>query len=40
MGQTLSLAMIVLGIYLIIRGIRIGAAPAAEPVGKEEVPGT
>ena len=32
MGQTLSVAMIVLGIYLIVRGIRIGAAPAAEPV--------
>ena len=38
MGQTLSVAMIVLGIYLIVRGIRIGAAPAAEPVGREEVP--
>lgn len=32
MGQTLSVAMIVLGIWLIVRGIRIGAAPAAEPV--------
>jgi phosphatidylglycerol:prolipoprotein diacylglycerol transferase len=32
MGQTLSLAMIALGIWLIVRGIRIGAAPAAEPV--------
>ena len=32
MGQTLSAAMIVLGIYLIVRGIRIGAAPEAEPV--------
>lgn len=32
MGQTLSLAMVVLGIWLIIRGIRIGAAPVADPV--------
>jgi phosphatidylglycerol:prolipoprotein diacylglycerol transferase len=36
MGQTLSLAMIVAGIWLIVRGIRIGATPA----GKEKVPGT
>ena len=28
MGQTLSLAMIVLGIFLIVRGVRIGAGPA------------
>jgi phosphatidylglycerol:prolipoprotein diacylglycerol transferase len=32
MGQTLSVAMIVLGIWLIVRGLRIGAAPPAEPV--------
>jgi phosphatidylglycerol:prolipoprotein diacylglycerol transferase len=32
MGQTLSVAMIVLGIFLIVRGIRIGAAPPADPV--------
>jgi prolipoprotein diacylglyceryltransferase len=32
MGQTLSLAMIVLGIWLIVRGLRIGPAPPAEPV--------
>lgn len=32
MGQTLSVAMMVLGIWLIVRGIRIGAAPPAEPI--------
>lgn len=32
MGQTLSAAMIVLGIFLIVRGVRIGAGPAGEPV--------
>jgi phosphatidylglycerol:prolipoprotein diacylglycerol transferase len=32
MGQTLSLAMVVLGIFLIVRGMRIGAGPAGEPV--------
>jgi phosphatidylglycerol---prolipoprotein diacylglyceryl transferase len=32
MGQTLSLAMIALGIFLIVRGLRIGSAPAAPPV--------
>lgn len=41
MGQTLSLVMIAVGIWLIVRGIRIGAAPPAEPVAvKEEVPST
>lgn len=39
MGQTLSLAMIVLGIFLIVRGLRIGSAPAAAPV-EEAVPST
>ncbi len=38
MGQTLSLAMIALGIFLIVRGLRIGSAPAAEPVVEEAVP--
>ncbi|HEU4882324.1 MAG TPA: prolipoprotein diacylglyceryl transferase [Longimicrobium sp.] len=40
MGQTLSLVMIAVGIWLIVRGIRIGAAPPAEPVAAEEVPST
>lgn len=40
MGQTLSLVMIAVGIWLIVRGIRIGAAPPAEPVTAEEVPST
>ncbi|MBW3571640.1 MAG: prolipoprotein diacylglyceryl transferase [Gemmatimonadetes bacterium] len=32
MGQTLSMAMIAVGIWLIVRGIRAGPAPAAQPV--------
>jgi phosphatidylglycerol:prolipoprotein diacylglycerol transferase len=38
MGQTLSLAMIVLGIFLIVRGVRIGSRPAGTPVVAEAVP--
>ena len=34
MGQTLSAAMIVLGIFLIVRGVRIGAGSAGEPVAE------
>lgn len=36
MGQTLSLVMIGVGIFFIVRGLRIGAAPAAEPVAAAE----
>jgi phosphatidylglycerol:prolipoprotein diacylglycerol transferase len=32
MGQTLSVVMIAVGIFLIIRGMRIGSVPAAAPV--------
>jgi phosphatidylglycerol:prolipoprotein diacylglycerol transferase len=38
MGQTLSVAMIVVGVWLIVRGIRIGAAPAAAPVADAPTP--
>jgi phosphatidylglycerol:prolipoprotein diacylglycerol transferase len=38
MGQTLSVVMIVGGVYLIIRGLRQGSVPAAGPVPVEKKP--
>ena len=38
MGQTLSVVMIAVGIFLIIRGMRIGSVPAAAPVTVPEKP--
>ncbi|HEX6039146.1 prolipoprotein diacylglyceryl transferase [Longimicrobium sp.] len=38
MGQTLSLAMIAVGIFLILRGLRRGSVPAGEPLPPEPKP--
>lgn len=35
MGQTLSMAMVAGGVYLLVRGLRRGSVPAGEPVAEE-----
>jgi phosphatidylglycerol---prolipoprotein diacylglyceryl transferase len=38
MGQTLSLAMVIAGIYFLVRGLRRGAVPPGEPVPETSAP--
>lgn len=38
MGQTLSAAMIIVGLVLLVRGLRIGSRPAGRPLPPEAAP--